>query len=223
MPTRARETSQSLPIHDAFMDADMRALWLKMRPLPGQLRLYGGTALALYLNHRESVDFDFFTPAPDVRQATISALPWLSEATLSGGEGVVEAIWPGIHRTVTVTFLEVTTLVPPAVEPPRLAPNGIAVASPFDLVRAKLEAVCNRGAANDYTDIAAAFRAWPELAANALATIPGRTEHEIAVALANPPLDEFAAIDDSTMSAIRSHGAFRQHGQQRSHDRGRQT
>ena len=91
MSPRAPE-AQALPVHDEFMDVDMRALWRRMGPLPGQLRLYGGTALALYLNHRESVDFDFFTPDPDVRRSVITALPWLAGATWRG--------WRRRHRGI---------------------------------------------------------------------------------------------------------------------------
>lgn len=209
MASRAVEETEARPVHDDFMDDDMRRLWGSMGPLPGELRLYGGTALALYLNHRESVDFDFFTPAPDVRRALISALPWLAHARLRGGDGVIEASCPGDNRDILVTFLEVTGLVPPALDPPRSAKNGVPVASPRDLVRAKLEAICNRGAAKDYTDIAAAFQAWPDMSAAAFCTIDGRTAHEIAIALANPPADEYPSIDAATMAAIRRHAAFR--------------
>ena len=39
-----------LPRHDTFMDQDMRAFWNSLAaPQTGDLRLYGGTALALYL------------------------------------------------------------------------------------------------------------------------------------------------------------------------------
>ena len=42
------------PVHDGFMDDDMKRLWRELGPLPGGLRLYGDTALALYRNHRRS-------------------------------------------------------------------------------------------------------------------------------------------------------------------------
>ena len=54
------------PIHTDFMDADMRLVWDGLGPMPGDLRLYGGTALALYRNHRASTDFDFVTPIPGI-------------------------------------------------------------------------------------------------------------------------------------------------------------
>ena len=45
-----------------FMDEDMKNLWFKLQPEDfREYRLYGGTALAMYLNHRKSTDFNFFT------------------------------------------------------------------------------------------------------------------------------------------------------------------
>ena len=38
-----------------------RALWPELATTPEEFTLYGGTALALWLGHRTSVDFDFFS------------------------------------------------------------------------------------------------------------------------------------------------------------------
>ena len=38
-----------------------RLLWKELNQLPKSFVLYGGTALALRLGHRHSVDFDFFS------------------------------------------------------------------------------------------------------------------------------------------------------------------
>lgn len=72
-----------------------------------------------------------------------------------------------------------------------------------------LFAICNRGAAKDYADIAAAFEAWPGVSAAAFDTVDGRSAHEIAIALANPPADEYSSINAATMAAIRRHAALR--------------
>lgn len=37
-----------------------RALWSRLDEVPPAFALYGGTAIALHLGHRTSVDFDFF-------------------------------------------------------------------------------------------------------------------------------------------------------------------
>jgi hypothetical protein len=42
------------------LPAPQRALWPELAAVPRRYVLYGGTALALRLAHRPSVDFDFF-------------------------------------------------------------------------------------------------------------------------------------------------------------------
>lgn len=54
-----------------------RALWLELEATPDHFMLYGGTALALYLGHRTSVDFDFFSNAsfdPDDEKEVLETL-----------------------------------------------------------------------------------------------------------------------------------------------------
>lgn len=38
-----------------------RRLWSELSAVPDEFVLYGGTALALHLGHRTSIDFDFFS------------------------------------------------------------------------------------------------------------------------------------------------------------------
>lgn len=44
-----------------------RALWDELGGLPHGFVLYGGTALALRLGHRQSIDFDFSPPSRSIR------------------------------------------------------------------------------------------------------------------------------------------------------------
>jgi hypothetical protein len=47
------------------LPAAQRSLWPQLADVSRHsFVLYGGTAVALYLGHRESVDFDFFTNLP---------------------------------------------------------------------------------------------------------------------------------------------------------------
>ena len=197
------------PVCDGFMDEDMCMLWRTMTPPPGDYRLYGGTALALYLDHRVSVDFDFVTTAQRVDRDELAALPWLAGAEVIGRGAVAEFLWPGSARRIRVTFIASSTLVPPPLEPPRPAPNDIPVAAPFDLVRAKLEAICNRGGANDFADMAAACRRWPALTDRAFDAVPNRDRYELDVALGNPPADEAHRIPAADMAALRRHATYR--------------
>jgi hypothetical protein len=47
-----------------ILPAPQLALWHELPAIPRQFVLYGGTALALRLGHRISVDFDFFASLP---------------------------------------------------------------------------------------------------------------------------------------------------------------
>lgn len=176
------------PVRDGFMDPDMLRLWRRMSPLPGDLRLYRGTAIALFLGHRLSTDFDFATPEPVVDIAFATGIPWLRGAALRGGPGMVDADLPGGERTIRITFMECGRLVPMPIREPIKAPNGVAVAHPADLVAAKIEACLTRGALRDYEDVAEALAAWPKWCGEAVGTaLGGRRETDILRGLANPP------------------------------------
>jgi nucleotidyltransferase AbiEii toxin of type IV toxin-antitoxin system len=57
-----------------------RKLWPELAATPATFTLYGGTALALRLGHRASVDFDFFSNAPFDPDQLAGTLPYLKEA-----------------------------------------------------------------------------------------------------------------------------------------------
>jgi hypothetical protein len=45
----------------SILPAGRRRVWNQLNATPKDFVLYGGTALALRLGHRQSVDFDFFS------------------------------------------------------------------------------------------------------------------------------------------------------------------
>lgn len=58
-----------------------RLLWPNLKPAAHLgFALYGGTAIALRLGHRTSVDFDFFSETPLDRQALLGTMPFLNVA-----------------------------------------------------------------------------------------------------------------------------------------------
>lgn len=60
--------SSTFQAHLEILPEAQRRLWPELRPtLQLGLVLYGGTAIALRLGHRSSVDFDFFTDQPPRR------------------------------------------------------------------------------------------------------------------------------------------------------------
>ncbi len=44
-----------------ILPAPQRRLWTELHEVPRNFVLYGGTAIALRLGHRQSIDFDFFS------------------------------------------------------------------------------------------------------------------------------------------------------------------
>jgi hypothetical protein len=54
-----------------------RAIWPLLAEIPRHFVLYGGTAVALRLGHRVSVDFDFFAAVPFRPEALLGAVSWL--------------------------------------------------------------------------------------------------------------------------------------------------
>jgi hypothetical protein len=57
-----------------------RALWAELDATPDHFTLYGGTAVALRLGHRQSIDFDFFSRTPFDPAALAHEIPYLAGA-----------------------------------------------------------------------------------------------------------------------------------------------
>src|SRR4051794_10554533 len=66
--------------HYETLPSAQRCLLPELVELPRHFVLYGGTALALRLGHRASVDFDFFTSEPFVPLELLSNLRVLAGA-----------------------------------------------------------------------------------------------------------------------------------------------
>ncbi len=126
---------------------------------PRGFYLAGGTAAALQLGHRQSVDLDFFSPRrfePDALVASLSGL---------GSTQVVHAAPDTMHLAVSgvrVSFFRYTH--------PLLAPTvgyeGIDLASLRDIALMKLIAIAQRGSRKDFIDLyAISTRSWSLLEA----------------------------------------------------------
>jgi nucleotidyltransferase AbiEii toxin of type IV toxin-antitoxin system len=64
------------------LPAAQRTLWPELADTPADFTLYGGTAIALRLAHRQSVDFDFFTVESFEPGALLNRIPYLRGAAL---------------------------------------------------------------------------------------------------------------------------------------------
>lgn len=58
-------------------------LWAKLKGIPDSFVLYGGTAIALQLGHRESVDFDFFGSEKFDPDDLLNSIPALKKAQIT--------------------------------------------------------------------------------------------------------------------------------------------
>jgi hypothetical protein len=127
-------------------------LWPSLKPTVDLgFVLYGGTAAALRLGHRLSVDFDFFCEKPLDRAVLYGALPFLSRSTVLQDErNALSVLGPG---NVKLSFFG--TIGFGRVGEPELTDDGVLeVASLDDLMATKLKVVLQRAEAKDYRDIA---------------------------------------------------------------------
>ncbi len=63
-----------------ILPASQRALWPDLGETPDEFTLYDGTALALRLGHRTSLDFDFFSNASFDPDQLARRIPYLRDA-----------------------------------------------------------------------------------------------------------------------------------------------
>jgi hypothetical protein len=143
------------------LPAAQRALWPSLSAIPSAFTLYGGTAIALQLGHRESVDFDFFARCDFDPQQLLESLPLLAQAevvALAKNTLTVRlnAQFNGElnfgHAPVLLSFFGVPKL--PALRPAhRLLAPCLALGDLLELAGMKAMVVQKRAEAKDYRDI----------------------------------------------------------------------
>jgi hypothetical protein len=134
-----------------------RRLWDELDAVPAEFVLYGGTAIALHLGHRQSVDFDFFGTRHFDPATLTTSIPFMATATITQRapntlSGIVDRGGP-----VKLSFFGVPGI--PHLFPPHVSPdNGLQIASLLDLAGTKASVVQQRAEARDYCDIDAILR-----------------------------------------------------------------
>jgi Nucleotidyl transferase AbiEii toxin, Type IV TA system len=132
-----------------------KEIWTSLAPAP-QLNfvLYGGTAIALHIGHRESLDFDFFRSEPLDKDQIRAAFGFINGAGIlqdTPDTLVVLAEMPSGPVKVSffggIGFGRVN-------DPLRTRDDILLVASLDDLMATKLKATLDRAEAKDYRDIA---------------------------------------------------------------------
>src|SRR5215472_16399368 len=140
-----------------ILPSPQRALWPELDARPDHFTLYGGTALALRLGHRQSVDFDFFSRTAFNPGDLAREIPYLAGAEQV--QVVSHTLTCRVERggPVLVSFFGNLGLGEAA---PREIAEGsrVHVASLLDIAGTKALTVQQRAQARDYLDIDALIR-----------------------------------------------------------------
>lgn len=127
-------------------------LWPELAATPAAFTLYGGTAIALRLGHRFSVDFDFFSTAPFVPAELNEALPYLEGGTLR--QSAANTLTVSVDRGGPVQLSFFGKLRIGQVEASDIVEGpGLQVASLVDLSGMKAAVVTQRAEVKDYLDL----------------------------------------------------------------------
>lgn len=151
-----------MTLHPEVMPEAQRELLKRLGPIATDLDFYlgGGTALALHLGHRTSVDLDWFRREP-IPDPLVLARDLENAGVDLQVESVAEHTLHAVADSVRLTFLEYDyPLLRPAVEWPEF---GCRIAATEDLACMKLSAVASRGARRDFVDLYAILGAGLDL------------------------------------------------------------
>jgi hypothetical protein len=135
-----------------ILPAAQRRLWDEFSGVPEEFVLYGGTAVALHLGHRHSIDFDFFGGRALDLAVFERGIPFLAGAKIVQRERNTLSAVVDRGGRVKVSFFGVPDL-------PRLGQlhvskdNKLRVASLLDLAGTKASVLQVRAEAKDYIDM----------------------------------------------------------------------
>jgi hypothetical protein len=137
-----------------------RELWPLLAPAAGlSFVLYGGTAIALHLGHRQSIDFDFFRSESLNKAELLTSLDFLGQATtIQEDENTLVVIVSMPSGQIKVSFFG-DIGIGRINDPLQTNDCTLLVASLEDLMATKLKAILDRAEAKDYRDISAMLAA----------------------------------------------------------------
>jgi hypothetical protein len=139
------------PVHWGAITPELQHLmgFTAQQTFSNRFYLAGGTALALQLGHRKSIDLDFFSENDEIdrqsrKEITASFSPLHAEI-IESGEGFLVFL----AENVRIGFLSYGY---PLLSPSKLV-EGIALASLIDIGLMKMDALINRGSRKDFYDL----------------------------------------------------------------------
>jgi hypothetical protein len=117
-------------------------------PQAKDLHLVGGSAIAVYFEHRRSEDLDIFSIVPDVDLHAVRASLAVSVPTLVV-RGETDVM---LKVAADGAILDFVRYPYAPLEPPTPGPGGVLLASVRDLGAMKLSAIATRGLRRDFWD-----------------------------------------------------------------------
>lgn len=129
-------------------------LWQVLSETPNDFILYGGTAIALWLGHRLSIDFDFFSPKPFDPEQLYHTIPYLKHSRIIQQAQNTLTCRVEKQDGVLISFfgdLDIKQVGYPA----WVEANHIKVADLKDLAGTKAAVIQKRVEIKDYLDIEA--------------------------------------------------------------------
>jgi hypothetical protein len=129
-----------------------RRLWPELGDTPSEFTLYGGTAIALRLGHRQSMDFDFFAQASFEPDTLLKEIPYLKSAVVR--QSSPNTLTTTVERGGPVQVSFFGDLKLGQVEAPDVIKHpNLAIASLIDLAGTKAKVIIQRVEPRDYIDI----------------------------------------------------------------------
>lgn len=123
----------------------------RLKTIPGIERFYlaGGSAVAIYLNHRRSLDLDLFSLSGDVE---LSALADAAQTTLPNVEmlAITDA---ALRMRVDGVPVDIVRYRYRPLDKPNPGPEAFPIAGIRDLAAMKLAAIARRGLRRDFWDL----------------------------------------------------------------------
>jgi hypothetical protein len=150
--------------HWEVLPTSQRVLWPRLAPgLKFGFVRYGGTAAALRLGHRSSIDFDFFTEKPiDASELEGEFSFWPQSTVIQQHPNALSVLAPSIGGNVKISFFGGIRIG--RVGTPDLTGDGVMkIASMEDLLSTKLKVILQRIESKDYLDIVAILRSGVKL------------------------------------------------------------
>ncbi|MCF8031096.1 MAG: nucleotidyl transferase AbiEii/AbiGii toxin family protein [Desulfohalobiaceae bacterium] len=130
-----------------------RELWEELETTPDHFVLYGGTALSLRLEHRSSVDFDFFSSQTFSPGNLQTETPYLQKAQRIQSEpNTLTCLVQRRGEPIKISFFGGLDMARVG-HPQQASGNGVWVASLYDLAATKLKVIQDRAEAKDYLDL----------------------------------------------------------------------